>query len=166
MITREQFNQLSVQQAKLLLAQCVTVESWQDALINARPYSSYQQLLLRAEQACQTWGQAQFVEGLQAHPRIGEKSRHTGSEARLSASEQSQVDHQDRGLLQALQTANQRYEAKFGWIFLIRAAGRSGQEIVQHLHQRLLNEPQQERAVALAALAEITLLRLKGLISE
>jgi hypothetical protein len=39
---------------------------------------------------------------------------------------------------------NARYEARFGRVFLIRAKGRSGEEILQALHARLENSDAQE----------------------
>jgi hypothetical protein len=49
---------------------------------------------------------------------------------------------------------------------LIRAKGRSGEEILQALHARLENSDAQEVRAALEQLREITLLRLEGVISE
>jgi 2-oxo-4-hydroxy-4-carboxy-5-ureidoimidazoline decarboxylase len=51
-------------------------------------------------------------------------------------------------------------------VFLIRAKGRSGEEILQALTQRLTHNAAQEVASALAQLREITLLRLTGVIGE
>ena len=67
---------------------------------------------------------------------------------------------------QALREGNARYEALFGRVFLIRAKGRSGEEILQALHARLENSEAQEVQVALEQLREITLLRLEGVINE
>ncbi|MBH8469800.1 OHCU decarboxylase, partial [Klebsiella pneumoniae] len=50
--------------------------------------------------------------------------------------------------------------------FLIRAKGRSGEEILQALRARLENSDAQEVQAALEQLREITLLRLEGVISE
>ncbi len=58
------------------------------------------------------------------------------------------------------------HEALFGRVFLIRAKGRSGEEILQALHARLENSDAQEVRAALEQLREITLLRLEGVISE
>ncbi len=76
------------------------------------------------------------------------------------------MNDRDAGLAQALREANARYEARFGRVFLIRAKGRSGEEILQALHARLENSDAQEVRAALEQLREITLLRLEGVISE
>jgi 2-oxo-4-hydroxy-4-carboxy-5-ureidoimidazoline decarboxylase len=50
--------------------------------------------------------------------------------------------------------------------FLIRAKGRSGDEILAALSRRLQNSERAEVEDALAQLREITLLRLEGAIGE
>jgi 2-oxo-4-hydroxy-4-carboxy-5-ureidoimidazoline decarboxylase len=65
-----------------------------------------------------------------------------------------------------LREGNARYEARFGRVFLIRAKGRSGEDILQALERRLKNTDAQEVQAALEQLREITLLRLEGVIGE
>ncbi|MCD6625765.1 2-oxo-4-hydroxy-4-carboxy-5-ureidoimidazoline decarboxylase, partial [Klebsiella michiganensis] len=80
--------------------------------------------------------------------------------------EQGSVDDRDAALAQALKEGNARYEARFGRVFLIRAKGRSGDEILAALSRRLQNSERAEVEDALAQLREITLLRLEGAIGE
>ena len=86
--------------------------------------------------------------------------------AALSRQEQGSVDDRDAALAQALKEGNARYEARFGRVFLIRAKGRSGDEILAALSRRLQNSERAEVEDALAQLREITLLRLEGAIGE
>jgi 2-oxo-4-hydroxy-4-carboxy-5-ureidoimidazoline decarboxylase len=51
-------------------------------------------------------------------------------------------------------------------VFLIRAKGRSGEEILEALAQRLAHSDDEELRVTLEQLREITLLRLEGVIGE
>lgn len=71
----------------------------------------------------------------------------------------------DRQLAEALRLGNADYEARFGRV-LIRAKGRSVEEILEALRQRLTHSDAEETAVALEQLREITLLRLAGAIGE
>ncbi|CCP06256.1 hypothetical protein BN440_1212 [Erwinia amylovora MR1] len=64
-------------------------------------------------------------------------------------------------LSQALAAGNAAYEQRFGRVFLIRAKGRSGAQIMAELQRRLQNDEQQEQREAIDQLREITLLRLK-----
>ena len=86
--------------------------------------------------------------------------------AALARQEQSAVDSDNERLAQALREGNARYEARFGRVFLIRAKGRSGEEILQALTRRLQHTADEEVAEALAQLREITMLRLEGAIGE
>ncbi|HCN3276557.1 TPA: OHCU decarboxylase, partial [Klebsiella michiganensis] len=97
---------------------------------------------------------------------IGEKPAGSQAHAALSRQEQGSVDDRDAALAQALKEGNARYEARFGRVFLIRAKGRSGDEILAALSRRLQNSERAEVEDALAQLREITLLRLEGAIGE
>ena len=114
----------------------------------------------------QNWDEAALAQALSAHPRIGEKPAGSAAEAALSRQEQGAVNEGDAALARALREGNARYEARFGRVFLIRAKGRSGEEILQALHARLENSDAQEIHAALEQLREITLLRLEGVIHE
>ena len=67
------------------------------------------------------------------HSRIGERARGNSTEARLSQSEQAGLGEADAAVAEALAEGNRAYEEKFGQVFLIRAAGRSREEILQAL---------------------------------
>jgi 2-oxo-4-hydroxy-4-carboxy-5-ureidoimidazoline decarboxylase len=57
---------------------------------------------------------------------------------------------------------NRAYEGRFGHVFLIRAAGRSGAEILTELERRLGNPPEVEHEEMLDNLRQIALLRLEN----
>ena len=59
--------------------------------------------------------------------------------------------------------ANRAYEHRFGHVFLVRARGRSGAELLGLLRGRLDNDDETERGVVRRELAEITSLRLREL---
>ncbi|MEX5585767.1 2-oxo-4-hydroxy-4-carboxy-5-ureidoimidazoline decarboxylase, partial [Pseudomonas lurida] len=64
----------------------------------------------------------------------------------------------DSALQQAMQQGNQAYEARFGRVFLIRAKGRSGEQMLAELQRRLQNSDPAEQQEVLDQLREITLL--------
>ena len=66
----------------------------------------------------------------------------------------------DTATKQALASGNADYERRFGRIFLIRAAGRSPEQILAALNERLANDDATEDAVVAGQLREIALLRL------
>ena len=166
MIALKHFNQLDNDAAAALIAPCVAIPAWTAALVQGRPYAELPALLNAAREAAQTWGEAELVQALSAHPRIGERPVGQQAHAALSRQEQGAVNTSDARLAQALREGNARYEARFGRVFLIRAKGRSGEAILAALDQRLQNNDAQEVAESLAQLREITLLRREGVVSE
>ncbi|HCI6524921.1 TPA: 2-oxo-4-hydroxy-4-carboxy-5-ureidoimidazoline decarboxylase [Klebsiella quasipneumoniae subsp. quasipneumoniae] len=166
MIALRQFNRLSHDEAVELLAPCVAIPAWSDTLVSLRPFACREALLQVAREAMADWGENDLNAALSAHPRIGEKPTGSQAHATMSRQEQSAVDSDNEKLAQALREGNARYEARFGRVFLIRAKGRSGEEMLQALTRRLQHTADEEVAEALAQLREITMLRLEGAIGE
>jgi 2-oxo-4-hydroxy-4-carboxy-5-ureidoimidazoline decarboxylase len=83
----------------------------------------------------------------------------------MSRNEQSGVDERDAGTIAALAEGNRAYEEKFGRVFLIRAAGRTANEMLAALHERLGHTPEQEEPVVAQQLREIAVLRLEQSLS-
>ncbi|KYQ84194.1 OHCU decarboxylase [Acinetobacter sp. NRRL B-65365] len=159
----ETFNQLDSVEAGRVLQACVHIPNWGSELVQQRPYFSIDQLYQVAVAQAQTWSWSDIAEALAQHPRIGEKkaaSVLSEKEQQFSQREQAQVET-DAVVQLALYQGNLDYEHKFGHIFLIRAAGRSGQQILSELQRRLLNTVEQEQAEVKQQLAEIALIRLK-----
>ena len=65
----------------------------------------------------------------------------------------------------ALLDGNRAYEERFDHVFLIRASGRSPDEMLAELRRRLDNDEDAERAEVTEQLAQITALRVRGLVS-
>ena len=61
---------------------------------------------------------------------------------------------------------NCKYEKKFGYIFIIFATGKSGQEILNSLVERLDNSPSSELKIAMMEQIKITELRLEKLLEK
>ncbi|PLR44613.1 OHCU decarboxylase [Chimaeribacter arupi] len=158
------FNALSTERAMALLRPCVAIPAWAEQVVAARPYASHTALLAAAQQAAQGWQAADLTLALSAHPRIGERAAGPGAEAAFSRREQAGVDA-GAPTAAALRAGNLAYEQRFGRVFLVRAKGRSAEEMLAILHQRLANSPAQEQQESLEQLRQITLLRLEELIT-
>jgi 2-oxo-4-hydroxy-4-carboxy-5-ureidoimidazoline decarboxylase len=61
---------------------------------------------------------------------------------------------------------NRAYEERFGHVYLVRATGRTAEELLALLRERLDNDPETERAVVRRELAEINALRLQRLVQD
>nr|WP_156935745.1 2-oxo-4-hydroxy-4-carboxy-5-ureidoimidazoline decarboxylase [Alkanindiges illinoisensis] len=158
-----EFNQCTDEAATKVLQSCAHMPSWIRALVQQRPYTTVEQLYEQAKQQAGDWQWIEVEQALAQHPRIGQKQAAavlSEEEQQFSANEQRDVQtsqHMEQALLQA----NQDYEQQFGHIFLIRAAGRTGEDILSELQRRLNNTVIQEQQEVIQQLAEIAVLRLQ-----
>lgn len=160
----EEFNALPEAEAAAALRACVAIEGWVAALTAGRPYATAGGLLDAGRAQVAEWS-PQDVEGALAdHPRIGERPAGTGTSATHSRREQAGVDPADSGLAARLAAGNAAYEERFGRIYLVRAKGRDGEELLALLERRLRNDPTTELEVTRQQLGEIALLRLADLV--
>ena len=67
-------------------------------------------------------------------------------------------------LVSELANRNREYEARFGFIFIVCATGKSSGEMLAIINRRIHNDPQTELQVAVAEQRKITLLRLQKLL--
>ncbi|MBF4161233.1 2-oxo-4-hydroxy-4-carboxy-5-ureidoimidazoline decarboxylase [Nocardioides acrostichi] len=163
----QDFNALGVAEAATAVRPCVDIDRFVDAVVTGRPYADLETLLATARAHAATWTPAEVSAALADHPRIGERPAGDDASAALSRSEQGGVTGLSDDELQArIAAGNRAYEERFDRIFLIRAAGRSATEILHQLEQRLANDPDHELAVTAGELAEIAVLRLRGLVTE
>ena len=87
--------------------------------------------------------------------------RQSETARRWSAGEQSAAQKASADMLATLAAANRAYHAKFGHVFLICASGKSSEEILRNLQERMSNEPELELRNAAKEQRKITRLRLE-----
>jgi 2-oxo-4-hydroxy-4-carboxy-5-ureidoimidazoline decarboxylase len=109
-----------------------------------------------------------WLEAFRAHPQIGRHkpaAHASAQEQAWSAEEQSGMKQTGAGLAMDLESANREYLAKFGYIFIVCASGKSAGEMLAILRSRLPNAPEQEIRVAAEEQHKITQLRLAKLLT-
>ncbi|WP_084038163.1 2-oxo-4-hydroxy-4-carboxy-5-ureidoimidazoline decarboxylase [Demequina sp. NBRC 110053] len=142
------------------LLHALRVERVADALAG-QDFDSADALVEAAMDVATPLSEDEIDEALAAHPRIGERASGEGAEARFSRAEQAASDDADEQLAEQLREGNERYEAQFGRVFLIRAAGRDRRDIVEELERRLLNDPAEETEETAEQLRQIAAARLR-----
>jgi 2-oxo-4-hydroxy-4-carboxy-5-ureidoimidazoline decarboxylase len=162
----EQFNAASRAEAADALRPCLDIQRWIDDVADARPYPDLEALLEAGRAAAEPFTPAEIDAALAHHPRIGERAKGNSTEARLSQAEQAGLGEADAAVAEALAEGNRAYEEKFAQVFLIRAAGRSREEILAALNTRLGHTPAEEQAIIGEQLREIAVLRLEGLMEK
>jgi len=160
----DDLNEQPAGQATELLRACNAAPSFAAAVLAARPYPSAEALVARAEEVARALPWDEVATALAAHPRIGDRVEGSSAEAQASRREQSSMSGADDAVRDALLEGNRAYEQRFDHVFLIRAAGRSPQEMLAELRRRLGNDEAAERAEVTEQLAQITGLRVKGLV--
>jgi 2-oxo-4-hydroxy-4-carboxy-5-ureidoimidazoline decarboxylase len=137
------------------LLACCASRRWADEILARRPYHDLAQLRAVSEQVMRALDWADVEAALAAHPRIGERAGGTSAEAGWSRDEQAGAAPSED-----LAAGNAAYEERFGHVFLIRATGLSGEEVLTALRTRLGNDPGTERDVVREELRGIVDLRL------
>lgn len=161
-----EFNAADAATAAELVGVWAAIPGWIDAVVAGRPYGSVEALAAHAGALASHWTQADLDSALAHHPRIGEKPRGTGAEAAASRAEQSSMSSAADDVTARLAAGNAAYEGRFGRVFLIRAAGRTPDEMLAELERRLHNDPDAEAAEATTQLAEIAVLRLRSAVVD
>ena len=145
---------------------CCGSKQWANQMVSARPFDNFDQL---KKQGRDVWWKLEAVDWLEAfrsHPRIGERKAEASASQKAqqwSGQEQSGVRDASRKTLDSIAELNLEYEAKFGYIFIVCATGKSSEDMLAILRQRLENEPDDELRVAAGEQSKITELRLEKL---
>ena len=164
----ERFNHLRRAQAQKALLDCCGSKKWAARMLAQMPFPSADRLL---EAADKTWAELDRKDWLEAfghHPAIGgkkAKQKQSAAARRWSAREQSMAQKAPRETLELLTTANRAYQAAFGHVFLVCATGKTSEEILQNLQQRLSHDPDLELRIAAEEQRKITRLRLEKLLA-
>ena len=164
-MTLADFNELDDAAARERLLVCLDVPRWADAVAAGRPYDDIGQVEAAMTAASASITDDELEQALARHPRIGERADAAKHDADHSTREQSGVDQGDADLARRLEEGNRAYEERFGRVFIVRAAGRSGQDILDHLRHRLDNTDELERAATIDQLTQIAQLRIREALS-
>jgi 2-oxo-4-hydroxy-4-carboxy-5-ureidoimidazoline decarboxylase len=161
----EDFNDEPADQAVQTLRACNAAPRFAAEVVAGRPYRDADTLVARAEEVVRALPWDDVAIALAAHPRIGDRVEGSSAEAESSRREQSSMGGADDEIRAALLHGNRAYEERFDHVFLIRASGRSPEEMLAELRRRLDNDDESERAEVTDQLAQITAIRVRGLVS-
>ncbi len=169
------------------LRNCCVSSKWIEAMTKARPFSDWKELNGAADRIWSALTPDDWRDAFGAHPRIGDRvipSRTDGEESgraadgshrpdssrssalgmTWSSDEQSGTRGASTETMKALADANREYETKFGHVFLVCATGRTADEMLANVRERMKNDPPAELRVAAEEQRKITALRLEKLV--
>jgi OHCU decarboxylase len=162
-------NSLSPDEAEIEFLKCCGARNWARRMAAQRPFANTDELVDKADSIWWSLDPADRLEAFRSHPKIGEKkaAQPTSSEARTwSEQEQSGLQSAAHDTMQALAESNRAYEQTFGYIFIVCATGKSSEEMLAILRERLNNDPDKELRIAAHEQSLITQLRLRKLIES
>lgn len=165
----QRLNSLPANEAESEFGKCCGSTKWAQAMAAECPYASWEELVTAAHRIWWSLEPADWLEAFASHPKIGEKkaARETASEAQdWAAQEQSGVQGAAEDTVQSLAVLNREYERKFGYIYIVCATGKSPDEMLAILRNRLPNDAETELRIAAHEQSLITKLRLTKLISQ
>lgn len=162
-------NSLTAEEAAKELRQCCGSTRWAEQMSNDRPYSALDALITHADQIWWSLTSDDWLAAFRSHPKIGEKKasdKISAQSSQWSGQEQAGVSSASPDTVNSLASLNRAYEQKFGFIFIICATGKTSEEMLAALKERLQHDSDTELRLAAAEQAKITQLRLKKLLTS
>jgi 2-oxo-4-hydroxy-4-carboxy-5-ureidoimidazoline decarboxylase len=155
------FHRLTDRQRMHLLYEVCSSPLWARRVLAGGPFRDADALFDRAERVLAELPDSALDAALDGHPRIGAKADNASS-----AQEQARVAAADDSVKAELAEKNRIYEDRFGYVYLVCASGRTAEELLAILTDRLGNDPDTERRVMRSELGKINRLRLDRLLSK
>lgn len=162
-------NLLTDDEATKELLQCCGSKRWASATATGRPYDTLEILLATSNDIWWSLDRSDWLEAFRSHPKIGEKKaagKVSAQSQQWSGQEQSGIDAASNETVSSLAALNEAYEQKFGFIFILCATGKTSDEMLTALRDRLQHDVDAELPIAAAEQSKITELRLKKLLTS
>ena len=137
---------------------------WLDLMMARRPFGSADALQSLARSEWFSLDEDDWLEAFAHHPKIGDRAsleKRFPATHDLSSKEQAGVGSARTDVIDALSEANETYLERFGFIFIVCATGKSAEEMLKMLRDRLSNDRATELRIAAEEQAKITALRLR-----
>lgn len=158
------FNTLPQETAKRELFACCGSNKWADAMMKHFPFASEKQLV---DLSGQIWyeqcNETDWRESFTHHPKIGDVK---SLAEKFAGKEQAGVAVATTETIEALAKANADYEHKNGFIFIVCATGKSADEMLALLNDRLQNSTEEELHIAMGEQQKISIIRFKKMLPD
>lgn len=166
-MTIEALNALHHDEAEARFRDCCAAKPWIQGMLDARPYASPEALLARSHELWPELTEQDWLDAFEAHPKIGDvnslRAKYASTKA-IASGEQAGASTASEDVLQRLKAGNDNYLARFGFIFIVCASGKTASEMLELLEARLPNSRAEELENAAREQARITELRLEKLL--
>ena len=178
----EDLNTLADAAAEREFLRCCGSTRWAREMAASRPFVNAESMAETGDAIGSSLERSDWLEAFAAHPRIGARAeapaatpsglprgvspKKVGFPGRKWATEEQAGAAGASGeVRQSLAQRNRDYEARFGYIFIVCATGKSADEMLAMLERRLTNDPDTELQIAAGEQRKITRLRLVKLLT-
>jgi OHCU decarboxylase len=159
----DELNTMDAAGAEAALLRCCGSTRWARRMAESRPFADVAGIGAAADRAFDILDRGDWLEAFAAHPKIGAAA---DASQGWAGREQGGVARSPDATRRRLDEANRHYEARFGYIFIVCATGKSGDEMLELLERRLANDPPAELTIAAREQRAITQLRLLKLLDD
>lgn len=156
-------NSLDEAKAREAFFHCSGSAIWCDEMIAQMPFADICDLYRKADESWKLLTKHDWLNAFKIHPKIGDIDslrKKFNATADWASNEQAGTAIANEETLHGLAHGNVEYERKFGYIFIVCATGKSAQEMLSILQQRLPNNAATEFDIACGEQKKITNLRL------
>lgn len=160
------FNALDAESAAAGLRRCCGSTRWVESMTRARPFPSADAMADISDAVWQSLASPDWLEAFAAHPRIGEAKPPGpgGGGPSWEEQEQSSTLSAPEKVKERLAARNHQYEARFGYIFIVCATGKTAEQMLALVEDRLQNDSHEELQIAVEEQRQITRLRIGKLL--
>jgi hydroxyisourate hydrolase len=162
-------NTQSSEQLTIELEKCCGSSKWIKNIIAARPFTHIENLYQTSDEIWASLAEEDYLEAFTHHPQIGDiesMKKKFASTANWAENEQKGSNQASTEVLSKLKIANQEYLTKFGFIFIVCATGKTAQQMLDLLNQRMPHDRTTEIQLAALEQNKITHLRIEKLLSN
>ena len=140
---------------------CCGARRWAVEMVSLRPIQTVVELSEAADRVWDGMKEADWMEAIACHPRIGDrKPAHASAQSQSwSREEQAQAGAAGEDVLVRLARLNALYEERFGFTYIVCATGKSAEEMLAILERRLLSSREAELREAAEQQRQITQIR-------
>jgi 2-oxo-4-hydroxy-4-carboxy-5-ureidoimidazoline decarboxylase len=167
-MTLKELNQLPLAELETKLEQCCAATNWYKGLAAEFPFETSTDLKNTSDNIWEACSESDYLEAFEGHPKIGDVdslAKKFKATKKWAGNEQELVNQASMDVIKALSDGNTAYEARFGFIFIVFATGKTAQQMLDLLLERLPNNRAEELEIAATEQHKITSLRIQKLLA-
>ena len=164
-LSLKQLNELAAHEASEVLFSICASKNWVVSMLAKRPFEDVSSVLDAAGKAWDACTHEDYLEAFSGHPEIGDLSALRSKYAKVANSEQGQILEASEATIKMLAQLNRQYFLKNGFIFIVCATGKSAEEMLSLLQERIHLDRKTEMCNAANEQLAIMRIRLEKLMS-